>query len=505
MEVNGKLEHTYISILENKKTVKMKNIKFIYSKTMLLTGLLFVVTMSCEREISDRSEFATLSKTGEIFTDSPIGLGSDFYFPYSGSKENAWSVDESEGYESYASMRFDVPNANDPEGNYAGGILRVDGSGRDLTEFDALTFWAKASQGVVVGEIGFGQDFGLNKYQVSEINISLGTNWQKYVIPIPDPSKLFDERGMFWYSAGTQNTGGNGYTFWIDELKFEKLGTIGQPRPAIVNGEDVVKDVFAGIDLELTDLTQTFNLGSGLNKTVSIAPSYFDFSSSAPHIAFVNEFGVINVSNGTAVITATLGGVEAEGSVTINAAGEFELAPAPTRDPSDVISVFSDTYTNIPVDFFNGYWQPYQTTLGGEIIINGQNVLKYTDFNFVGTQLSSPLDISEMTHFSVDILMPVVLPTDIDMLVVLKTESTLQQQRIGGQTYQWSDQTGDINNTEANGTFEDGGVWKTFKIPIRPTSETGLDKTAVNIIIIERIKSSNVTDLHVDNMYFFKE
>ena len=52
----------------------MKNIKFIYSKTMLLTGLLFVITMSCEREVSDQSEFATLSKTGEIFTDSPIGL-----------------------------------------------------------------------------------------------------------------------------------------------------------------------------------------------------------------------------------------------------------------------------------------------------------------------------------------------------------------------------------------------------------------------------------------------
>jgi hypothetical protein len=101
--------------------------------------------------------------------------------------------------------------------------------------------------------------------------------------------------------------------------------------------------------------------------------------------------------------------------------------------------------------------------------------------------------------------MPVVLPTDIDMLIVLKAESSLQQQRIGGQTYQWSDQTGDINDTESNGTFEAGGVWKTFKIPIRPTSETGLDKTAVNIIIIERIKSSNVTDLHVDNMYFFKE
>jgi len=487
----------------------MKNIKFMYSRITLLTGLLFVILMSCERDISDQTEFATLSKTGEIFTDSPVGLGSDFYFPYTGSKATAWSVDENEGYESQASMRFDVPNANDPDGNFAGGILRVDGSGRDLTEFDALTFWAKASQGVVIGAIGFGQDFGLNQYEVSETNVSFSSNWTKFVIPIPDPSKLFDERGMFWYSAGTENTGGSGYTFWIDELKFERLGTIGQPRPAVLNGEDLVQDAFAGIDLELSGLTQTFNLGSGLNKTINVAPSYFDFTSSDPSSAFVNQFGVVSVSVGSSVITASLGGVEAEGSLTLNATGGFEDAPTPTTDSDDVISVFSDAYENVPVEFYNGYWQPYQTTEGGEVVINGQNVIHYTNFNFVGTKLVTPLDISEMTHFSIDILMPVDLPTDIDMLVVLKNENTeqttLQQQRIGGQTYQWSDQTGDINDTESNATFEVGGVWKTIKIPLRPTSETGLDKTGVNIIIIENIKSSNVTELHVDNMYFFRE
>jgi hypothetical protein len=487
----------------------MKNIKFMYSRITLLTGLLFVILMSCERDISDQTEFATLSKTGEIFTDSPVGLGSDFYFPYTGSKATAWSVDENEGYESQASMRFDVPNANDPDGNFAGGILRVDGSGRDLTEFDALTFWAKASQGVVIGAIGFGQDFGLNQYEVSESNLSFSSNWTKFVIPIPDPSKLFDERGMFWYSAGTDNTGGSGYTFWIDELKFERLGTIGQPRPAILNGEDLVQDAFSGIDLELSGLTQTFNLGSGLNKTINVAPSYFDFTSSDPSSAFVNQFGVVSVSVGSSVITASLGGVEAEGSLTLNATGGFEDAPTPTTDSDDVISVFSDAYENVPVEFYNGYWQPYQTTEGGEVVINGQNVIHYTNFNFVGTKLVTPLDISEMTHFSIDILMPVDLPTDIDMLVVLKNENTeqttLQQQRIGGQTYQWSDQTGDINDTESNATFEVGGVWKTIKIPLRPTSETGLDKTGVNIIIIENIKSSNVTELHVDNMYFFRE
>ena len=208
------------------------------------------------------------------------------------------------------------------------------------------------------------------------------------------------------------------------------------------------------------------------------------------------------------------GANEIEDGIDNNCDGEidepgFEDAPTPTTDSDDVISVFSDAYENVPVEFYNGYWQPYQSTEGGEVVINGQNVIHYTNFNFVGTKLVTPLDISEMTHFSIDILMPVDLPTDIDMLIVLKNENpaaiTLQQQRIGGQTDQWSDQTGDINDTDANATFEEGGVWKTIKIPLRPTSETGLDKTGVNLIIIERIKSSNVTDFHIDNMYFFKE
>jgi hypothetical protein len=45
-----------------------------------------------------------------------------------------------------------------------------------------------------------------------------------------DASKLTLEKGMFWYAEGPEN--GNGYTFWM-MLKYEKLGTVAQPRPAI--------------------------------------------------------------------------------------------------------------------------------------------------------------------------------------------------------------------------------------------------------------------------------
>ena len=73
-------------------------------------------------------------------------------------------------------------NENDPAGNYAGASFIVDGSGRDLTEFDALTFWAKASRGVAIGAMGFGgyftKDLKNNSQQVRLIEeaCDLGVN-----------------------------------------------------------------------------------------------------------------------------------------------------------------------------------------------------------------------------------------------------------------------------------------------------------------------------------------
>ena len=39
----------------------MKNIKFMYSKITLLSGLLLIVMMSCERDITDQDRICTLS------------------------------------------------------------------------------------------------------------------------------------------------------------------------------------------------------------------------------------------------------------------------------------------------------------------------------------------------------------------------------------------------------------------------------------------------------------
>lgn len=386
----------------------MKNRKINYFRNAILLGLVFITSVNCDRELSDDATNATYPKTAEIFIEDVIGMGTNFYFPYGGSKPTAWTIDRQEGYNSNASMRIDVPNADDPQGSYAGAIFRTEGAGRDLSGYDALTFYVKASRGVAISEFGFGEDFFPNKYITTITNVSVGTNWTKVIIPIPNASKLTKERGMFRYAAGTQATGGSGYVFWIDDLKFEKLGTISPGQASIMNGTNVNETTFVGVNSSVQNINVTFNLPSGINQAVKVSPGYMDFTSSNPSVATVDSSGVVtSLSSGTTVITATFNGVTALGSLTINCLGTFVSAPTPTRNPANVISIFSDAYTNVPVNYYNGYWAPWQTTVSNDFSVQGNNILSYSIFNFVGIEFSSPtVNATSMTHFHMDAFIP---------------------------------------------------------------------------------------------------
>jgi len=466
----------------------MKNIKYIYLKITLLFGLIFTITVSCERELSEDVEFATFSASAEVFIDGFSGGLS--YDPFGDSKLDAFSVDDEVKYSGTASMRFDVPSFGDPSGAYAGATFR-DASGRNLTDYDALTFYIKASQAATLNEVGFGNDFEGNPFIVTLSNVPLTTYWQKVIIPLPDPSKLDREKGMFWYAEGPEN--GAGYTFWVDELKYEKLGNIAQPRPAILGGTDEVQETFIGNNIFITG-TQTFNLGSGLNQTVSVAPSYFTYSSSDPDVARVNELGVVTILDaGSATVTAILDGVLASGSLTIESLGEFDFAPTPpARDPNDVISIFSNAYDNVPVDYYNGFfYDGFQTTQGGAppLTIGGDQIINYTELNFVaiGTFLDvAPVNATVMTHFHVDIFVNETVDSgDYIDLVFLN----------------------DVGPSETRGTFrvDDSTLlssqWVSLDIPL--TDFTGLsDRTQLGLIFF--ISDNTISNILVDNVYYYR-
>jgi len=471
------------------KKRQMKNKNNIFLRTTMLLGLVLVWFTACEREVSNEVAFASFSKNGNIFIDGFSG-GLE-YFPFQGSKLEAFSVDTEVKYNGTASMRFDVPNVGDPSGAFAGAIFPDDG-GRDLTGYDALTFWAKATKSATINEIGFGNNFGENKYLVSKNNLRISTGWTKYTIPIPDPFVLTIERGMFWYSEGPED--GDGYTFWIDDLKFEKLGTVAQARPAIFNGEDVELQSFLGIQTTLTGLTQTFNLASGVNETVVAAPSYFTFISSNTEVARVSELGVVSmVGTGSAVITATLAGVLAKGSLSIEVGGSFEFAPVPNRNAANVISIFSDAYTNVPVDFYNGFFGEFQTTLGGAININGDNVIEYTALNFVATEFKNPtVDASTMTHFHVDIRIPEAI--DASDFIRIELGDFGSDGAFGGN----NDSSGSVIIASTALTSDQ---WISLDIPL---ADFGLTSRS-NLAQIFFVSDATISNLLVDNMYFYTE
>ncbi|MBL7795324.1 MAG: T9SS type A sorting domain-containing protein [Saprospiraceae bacterium] len=76
-------------------------------------------------------------------------------------------------------------------------------------------------------------------------------------------------------------------------------------------------------------------------------------------------------------------------------------APTPTRNPADVISMFSDTYTNVTVDTWR---TPWSAAVLDDIAIQGNATKKYSQLDFVGIEtIANQLDITDMTHVHVDV------------------------------------------------------------------------------------------------------
>jgi hypothetical protein len=121
----------------------------------------------------------------------------------------------------------------------------------------------------------------------------------------------------------------------------------------------------------------------------------FTYTSSNTAVATVSGNIITVVGAGTSTILATqaANGGFVQGQIsttfTVNAAMSSPNvnAPNPTKPSADVISLFSDVYTNVPVDTWRTGWS--DATLTDENI-SGNNIKKYANLNFVGIEFHSP-------------------------------------------------------------------------------------------------------------------
>ncbi|MTB50009.1 Ig-like domain-containing protein [Lewinella sp. W8] len=457
---------------------------------LLLVGLL-VFTFSCERDLEEL-ELATFPANGLVFDDT-FSAGLREYSAFGGSKLTGFQVVDEVAFAGTSSMQFEVPDFEDPGGAFVGGAFIPDGA-RDLSGFNVLTFYARASEAEFIGEIGFGNDFGSNTYVASITNVPVTTNWKKYYIPIPDPSKLTAERGLFFLSEGPDEEG-RGYTFWIDEVRFENLGTVVPVNSGIFNGEELTETVETGAVFTANGFV-TYNLPTGVDQRSSASPAYFEFTSSNPSVASVDANGIVTVLDaGEAVITASIDGVESVGSLSITSTGDpiLPAGPAPTPEvpADDVISLFSNAYQDEPVDFYNGFWE-FSTTQSAIVQVQSDDIIRYSQLNFVGIQFTSPtIDISAMNRVHLDIWTPDPTPAGAEFKVLLVDLGA--DGNFGGN----DDSSFEVTFTPPTLQSEQ---WVSLDLPLSDfpglTGRTNLAQVVL---------SGNLPNIFMDNLYFYND
>lgn len=466
----------------------MRNFNQFFKFWVVCTIMIF--TVSCERDVEGLTA-PDNSKDPNVFIDG--FSGGLLYAAFGGSFPAAFQVDTKDTYNNSASvMKFEVPDANDPRGAYAGGAFFTQ-AGRDLSSYNVLTFWARASKSATLDLVGFGLDLGANKYTTSVSAVKVNTNWKKYYIPLPDPAQLTAERGMFYYSEGAEE--GNGYTFWIDEVKFENLGTVAHLKHAIMNGLSETVEAEVGETVRVTGLRASANLPNGIDQAVDPSAAFFTFVSSDENIATVNASGEVRVQGaGTATITAKVGGKDAAGALIIKSAGltprPTTPAPVPNKAAADVISLYSNAYTNVPVDTWNTRWQ-FSTAEEFFDKVQNDDIIRYRNLNFVGIEfVSNTINATSMTHFHIDMWTP-------DAVTSAKTFKVLLVDFGANNAFGGGDDTS--HELTFRAPTITSGNWVGIDVPL--TAFTGLTRRGN---LAQLVLSGEYPNVYIDNVYFYK-
>ena len=156
-----------------------------------------------------------------------------------------------------------------------------------------------------------------------------------------------------------------------------------------------------------------------------------------------------------------------------------EAAPAPpTRLATDVVSIYSDKYTNVNVSEWNPNWGQ-STVLTTETIV-GDNTLRYASLNYTGivTDYGNPTDVSAMEYVHFDYWTPDATALAFKLVNTSKPAGADKESEVAVPTIEL-------------------GTWKSVDIKL---SDYTTDLTGITQMLF----SSSSAIVFIDNLYFYK-
>jgi len=147
----------------------------------------------------------------------------------------------------------------------------------------------------------------------------------------------------------------------------------------------------------------------------------------------------------------------------------------PSRLAENVISIFSDAYTNVANTNFNPWWQ--QSSWFSSEQVGGNEVVKYENFNYQGIEIGSPVNASTLQFLHIDVWTP--------------NETSLSISPISKTTGEKAFKLTPVKLNE----------WNSYNIPLSSFTIQGL---SVADIIHLKFVGSGKSIIYLDNIYFFK-
>ena len=218
-----------------------------------------------------------------------------------------------------------------------------------------------------------------------------------------------------------------------------------------------------------------------------------DYNGLFDRIVFIMDYGVVNDAVANHYMDNIRVSAPAE---TTGGGGGEESAPtegptAPTADAADVVSIFSDSYTDVTVDT----WQTGWSNVGAyeEVDLGGNTVKKYSDLTFVGIEtVSAQVDASGMTHFNLDMWSANVTEFKIKLVDFGAT---------GGYSGDGGDGQGDDVEDEYTISTPAQGEWVTVSLSLAEAFP-GLTTTGNIAQLILSAAPGGEADVYIDNAYF---